>query len=458
MFLSTQAPFSVYKLIVNSCKFNAEKRVRKKLQVKVIKYKKYPSINYLFYFILFIISGRIFSKQHRLYANFFNIEIGRFITATTFKDARSYTNKFYFYKNYLKNFYKAGVIINSAEYYSKNIKFDFIYIDHCGYMNGILYSFFAKKKFIYTNNYPKNIFLTHKKSFNFYEKNLRVQKDKKKINKSILSKSKRLVDKLINKPGTIPWLAYAKFDKFKKIPKIEQYEYIVYAHSFTDGQLWLGNDGFENSYDWLDFTLKNLISRNKKVLIKCHPNYFNKVFGTTAIWDNQIFKNLYLKYKNNKNLYFIKRPVLNSEIMKKINKKCIAVTHHGNVVFELAHLNFKIIGSKSTIFSEDHKITNDWANPKEYLDLLYRPYEELKHADKEDLYNLVNNLFYNPKGFYGKNTINFVTERLLSKKLKKLLMTRSRFNNDVFQKNLDNYLPNSIQNKICRIVGKNILS
>ena len=54
---------------------------------------------------------------------------------------------------------------------------------------------------------------------------------------------------------------------------------MVYAHSFTDGQLWFGNDGFENSFDWLKFTLNNLESRNKITLIKCHTNYFRKFNG-----------------------------------------------------------------------------------------------------------------------------------------------------------------------------------
>lgn len=458
MFLTTQAPNSIYKLIINACRLNAEKKLGKKLDIKLIKYKKLPNIRFLIYFLIFIFSGRLLIKKERLFLNFSNVEIGRFIVATVFKDARSYSSKIYFYINYVKYFFKAGIMINSAEHYYKNVNFDCIYIDHCGYLNGIFYSYFVNKKLIYTNNYPKSIFLTHKNSFNTYEENLRIKKNKKKLNKRSLNKSKGLVNKLINKPETIPWLAYAKFNKFKKIKNIQDYEYVIYTHSFTDGQLWLGNDGFENSYDWLDFTLKILDKGNKKALIKCHPNYFNKVFGYTAEWDKKIFQDIYSKYKNNRNFYFIKEPILNSQLMKKINKKCIAITHHGNVIFELAHLNFKIIASKAIFFSHDHKITNAWSNPKQYLQLLNKSYDELSEAKKEDLYNLVNNLFFNDKGFYGKNTINFVAERHLSEKSKKKLMTRSRFNNDVFKKNIDKYIPKSTQDKICSIVGQNILS
>ena len=110
MFLTTQAPYSVYKLIINACRLNAEKKLGKKLEIKLIKYKKFPSIRFLIYYLIFIFSGRIFIKKERLYLNFSNVEIGRFIVATVFKDARSYSSKFYFYINYIKYFFKAGIM------------------------------------------------------------------------------------------------------------------------------------------------------------------------------------------------------------------------------------------------------------------------------------------------------------------------------------------------------------
>ena len=58
-----------------------------------------------------------------------------------------------------------------------------------------------------------------------------------------------------------------------------KYEYVVYAHSFTDGQLVYGNDEFENTYDWLDFTLKNLSRLNKKVLIKAHRTFMKIIWN-----------------------------------------------------------------------------------------------------------------------------------------------------------------------------------
>ena len=63
---------------------------------------------------------------------------------------------------------------------------------------------------------------------------------------------------------------------FKKV------DYLIYAHSFVDGQLFFGFDGFSNLYDWLDFTLKKLSRLNKSVIIKAHPNFYNKILGKLA--------------------------------------------------------------------------------------------------------------------------------------------------------------------------------
>ena len=56
---------------------------------------------------------------------------------------------------------------------------------------------------------------------------------------------------------------------YKKLENIsyKSFDYVVYCHSFTDGQLWHGYSGFENTLDWLEFTLNGLIKTNKKIFI-----------------------------------------------------------------------------------------------------------------------------------------------------------------------------------------------
>ena len=55
---------------------------------------------------------------------------------------------------------------------------------------------------------------------------------------------------------------------------IKKFDYMnLSTFNVTNAQLIYGYDGFSNSYDWLDFTLKELNKTNKKVLIKSHPNF-----------------------------------------------------------------------------------------------------------------------------------------------------------------------------------------
>ena len=55
------------------------------------------------------------------------------------------------------------------------------------------------------------------------------------------------------------------------------YDYIVYAHSFTDAQLIYGADGFCSTLEWLIFTINELNRQNKKFIIKAHPNFFSRL-------------------------------------------------------------------------------------------------------------------------------------------------------------------------------------
>ena len=272
--LSTRAPDKIYKYLITACKLHAEKFFKKKLFLRRIKISKFPSFKFLSYFIFFILSGKIFYKANRLNVCYSEVNIGRFILGSVFTDFKSYTSKYIYFFNYLKYFYTAGKFINTGEKLLNENNFHCIYIDHCGAMNGVLFTLLAKKKIVYTNNYPRNIFASkvNISSFNGeYEDRLKINKTKKYLDKKSQKRAAKVLKKLSQNPEIIPWMSGTNFNSLKKIPNIKSYEYIIYTHSFTDGQLWFGNDGFENSLDWLLFTLDNLKARNKKTLIKCHP-------------------------------------------------------------------------------------------------------------------------------------------------------------------------------------------
>jgi hypothetical protein len=458
-FLTTQPENSIYKLIVNSCRKHSEKIFRRKLDIKLIKKKRFSSFSFLLYFFFFIFSGKFFFKKNRLYQNYSGVEIGRFIIAEVLNnDSRSYSSKIFFYFNYLKSFFKAGVLLNTAKDLLNNNNFKSLYVDHCCYLNGILYSFFIGKKIIYTNNHPRSIFYHDTKRIHFkktYEDRLKIEKKFKIIKKSKILKIRNFINKLVNYPETIPWMSRTKFKKYINIPNIKDYDYVIYTHSFTDGQLLYGNDDFESTFDWLDFTLNHLLKNNKKVLIKCHPNFFNKDFGYRAIWDRQVFDIIYSRYKHVKNFYFIKDSIKNLELLKKLDKrKCVAISHHGTVVLELAYLGFKSITSKSNFFSDSFNVSNFWKNKEEYIYQLNKNHADLKNANLQDLYCLVFELFFDQKKFYGKYSFNKIVENSLIPKLRKKIMSGGRFHNEFAKKKINEIIPINLQNKIINKVSR----
>ena len=108
-------------------------------------------------------------------------------TFDTFYTFDTYTSKIKFYKLLIKNFYSAGLLIKTCNYYYNKYNISGIYVDHCGYLNGIIFSFFAEKRVaVYTNNYPHGIYFVDykknkKKYLLKYENSLRINL-KKKIN------------------------------------------------------------------------------------------------------------------------------------------------------------------------------------------------------------------------------------------------------------------------------------
>ena len=171
MFLCLREPMAIYKIIIFSCKKNAEQHLKKKLNLEILQKTNLPSIKFIFFVLNFFLTFQFIFKQKRLYLNYNDINIGRFVTAQVYKNFATYNSKILFFFYFFKNLIIAGKLLHSAEIYLKNKNVNAIYIDHCGYINGVLYSFFAKKKIIiYTNNFPRTIYkIDFRKNNKFYE-------------------------------------------------------------------------------------------------------------------------------------------------------------------------------------------------------------------------------------------------------------------------------------------------
>ena len=158
--------------------------------------------------------------------------------------------------------------------------------------------------------------------------------------------------------------------KFRKLnsQSFKDVTHVVYTHAFTDAQLVYGYDGFRNVFEWLEFTINFLLEDKKnKILIKAHPSFFHKKFpNKNIIFDQKLFNRLYEKYKNNVQIIIFKHPIKNIDLLKRLNKKTILVSHHGSAILEALHLGFKCIGSAKTFWNKKLRLINDWESISEY--------------------------------------------------------------------------------------------
>ena len=120
-----------------------------------------------------------------------------------------------------------------------------------------------------------------------------------------MKKTHFLTKKIFKNHGSLAkWMNWLETN-FEKINyhNLDSYDYIIYVHAFGDAQLGWGLDEFMSAYDWLKFTIKKLTKKNKKVLVKAHPNFFLKRYKHFGL-EEKIFNNLIKEYKDNKNIFY----------------------------------------------------------------------------------------------------------------------------------------------------------
>ena len=447
IFLSTSKDHGLYEYIIKAAKKNSEKKNKKKIKFQFLKKKKI-NFNFFLFFIFFILFRFFFNWKNVINLKYKNCEIGRFAIAKTFREISSYKNDFYLFFNLIKNLFFSGILVDTALFLKNKVKA--VFIDHIGYLNGSLFSIFSKHKIkIYTNAYPRSLFyvdFNKKKNTNLcsIENTLKLRSYKRKIKPSKSQIS--FYNKILTKPNLIPYMKFAKFSKIEKFEKTDfkSFDYIIYAHSFLDAQLWLGYDGFLNLYDWLTFTIDELIKKNCKIIIKSHPNFYNSSIGEMSEIDKKLFNQILRKYKN-KNILFINEPIKNYDLLNKVSKKTILVSHHGSALLEGMYLNFKCISSKSTFWSSNLKLTNQWQNKEKYRILLSKQWKSLKSAKKDHLNYILYNVFWKDNSIYGKNHFLQIISRKSNIKRDKMFKLQHHLK---INKNYKNKIINEIEKNI----------
>jgi len=270
--------------------------------------------------------------------------------------------------------------------------------------------------------------------------------EKKKLTTSQKKIAEIKASNIVRKATFIPYMAKTNYKKLEDI-NYKIFDYVVYCHSFTDGQLWFGYSGFENTRDWLEFTLDNLVKNNKKALIKPHPNFYNASMNAEAEWDTKIYNEVLKKYEKFTNLKFIKIPIHNYLLLKKLKKDCILISGFGTAILESAYMNFKSISTSHNTFDKKFKISNMWRNKKEYSYLMKLKSFQLKAPSRNDLLELIYILMFNYFSPYHKYFFNRIIMKNL--KLSKKQFEHSIFkNNKLFSNRIDNLTEKTIIDQI----------
>ena len=450
-FFSTRKESGFYNYIIKAIKL----KIKKKYNIKIIFYDIPKKITFSFLCIFFfnLINLNLFRPKKIIEIRYKGCLIGRHVLAHVYRDLSSYRNIYFFYKNLIKSFLIGGLIIDHAYQLSKKVKF--VYIDHIGYLNGLYFKvFLINKKIIFSNGYPRGLY--HIDTRKGFVNNLEIE-DIIKIQKNIgynqksKYKKNRFINEIIKNPKLVPWMKLKKFVKTKKkfLKDLKNISHVIYTHSFLDGQLWFGYDGFLNMKDWLEFTIKKLDNNKNKVIVKAHPNFYNKKISEYSNIDKKIFQKLFNKY-NSKNIIFLNKPVENNILLKSLKKNTILISHHGTSLLEGMNSGFKCISSFATIWSDKFHMANNWKTKSEYEKILNKNFKQLYFSNSNDLNEVSTKLFNHPYSEYGKKFwYNIVIKKLKKDKrlYLKLMKTNERYliSSDKITKDITNSLQEGIE-------------
>ncbi len=444
VFLTTRYTDDIYKLIVNLCIKDISLK-KKKIKIEEIKIRKIPDFFFLIICLKYFFQGKFWSKKDIVSLKFKDINFGKKLLSITFRNFDSYISYYKYYYNLFKNIYLISKLFSTANFYEKNYNFNYVYIDHLEYLNGIYFEIFKKKnRVFYTNHYPNNIVKTKKKNIEtvntIYFKNKKYSEKKKKV---ILKTAKKVYGSI---KDFLPWMNLTKWSSMN-LKNLKDYKYIIYTHSFTDSQLEYGYDGFVNTLEWLEYTIDQLQKKQVKFIIKAHPNFYvnskKNSKDDLAKWDREIYKNLKEKIKFKKNILFIDKPILNKTLVSRLDKKCLVITKHGSVQLEMIYHGFKVIASEKNLIDKKYKLVNSWNNKEEYKKLINRKWDDLNFGDKNNFLTVIEFLFMNENSILGKKFyLNELKEQMYREKLINRKSTHditiSKFNNLKDKKKLIN--------------------
>lgn len=399
--------YGSHDIIIHSVKKHEENLCNHKLYLYKIynRHKIKHILCYITYLFTSFLQGKLFGARLAS-MNYKKIRVGKYAIASALRKRSSVTSKLYYYYHLIIKLY---IGINRIEEFlliKNNIQA--IYIDNPMYMNGVYNDLSILFNIpLYHNNYPYNLtrFSGAKKTnmsdyFLVHPKISVIEQNKgEKIYYSILNNN------------NIDYMREIKYvDCINGICFKDVYA-VVYAHSFSDGQQnYYGDIAFRGVYDWLMYTIK--ILKNKKIIIKSHPNiYKTNTINTAVKYDKEIWKCITKELQTKPNIQIIDEPIYNKMLLSKLDKETILVSHHGNSLIEGGGLGFKCICHKSSPWDK-YNLFNKWETKKQYNKLLLNV-DKLQVTSKEKIYIYVSNLYGNENSYFSdKHFLKIMSKEL----------------------------------------------
>lgn len=303
-----------------------------------------------------------------------NIELGKYVTTSVQRaNPRTIVNSSSFIREFHTGLLRAGFVLGAAM--RKSGKASAICLGDPWYMDGICIDYFLGKgdAEVYVHIDPYGFILAKNK------KNLSsaVEEVKKSLvgsNEIATAKVNSYMSRRLKKPDSeIFYYSSGKQEsKLNNLVESELTAFLVYTESFTDSQMLRGYDGFRNGYEWLHYTIRNILEREAptQIFLKPHPVYFaNSSPGSPEFVDRQIWRTFLeglpeeVKVEDSS--------ITNYEFLKNFSPTTsIAVSHHGNALVEAAWMGFSTISSRTAEWGDLYSFSNVWSSRSEYKELL----------------------------------------------------------------------------------------
>jgi hypothetical protein len=150
---------------------------------------------------------------------------------------------------------------------------------------------------------------------------------------------------------------------------------IVYVHSFTDAQMERGYDGFKSVYEWLKFTVSELVAihPNLTVILKAHPNFYSTGKHLDPQHATLLDQKMWQFFLSNlpSGVTVIDKPISNASLLRLYKpENTILISHHSNAIVEGAYLGFTSISSKASPWSNLYNFSRVWDSKEEYRQFL----------------------------------------------------------------------------------------